>query len=492
MEENNSDTQLAVQKKGKGFFQRQPKNAAEGLVRGLTSVGVGVFAGVAGVVASPLIGAQTDGGVGFAKGAAKGLANLVLLPAAGVILGTMQIGQGIINTPESVRSILQDGPEEQGKATQDLNPEDKGAIVKDEHLYTEARKRVMDAALLQMKDSGSVKSHSSGKSTSDKSLNKGEGSAQGAGASASGPEEPVAPSDKFHKETEFYDVLGVSPDAPAAEIKKAYYKLARELHPDKNQGDESAGQKFQELGEAYQTLMDPEQRQAYDRHGRAALESTFMDPGEFYSMAFGVDSFKHMVGELTVAFTAGEDVTDDEVNRFQASREQELAKLLKTRLDDWVWGSKEKFVEGALAEMEELRQQNFGRQMLRCIGYVYFHKAQVLLGLHHTVTSIPGYLLALHQQGHAFSTKYRAVSAVYKIQDLKKKTEAGGEDGEGEMPTESLPVFLDSVWLISVLDIESTLRHVVELVVMDKTIIKGDREKRARGIMKLGKVFSQA
>jgi molecular chaperone DnaJ len=66
-------------------------------------------------------------------------------------------------------------------------------------------------------------------------------------------------------EKDFYAVLGVSKTADANEIKKAYRKLARTLHPDHNPGDARAEAKFKEVGEAYAVLSDPEQRQQYDR-----------------------------------------------------------------------------------------------------------------------------------------------------------------------------------------------------------------------------------
>lgn len=65
----------------------------------------------------------------------------------------------------------------------------------------------------------------------------------------------------------YYDILGVDKDADQSEIKKAYRKKARKYHPDVNQDDERAQEKFQEVQEAYEVLSDPEKRQRYDSLG---------------------------------------------------------------------------------------------------------------------------------------------------------------------------------------------------------------------------------
>jgi molecular chaperone DnaJ len=72
---------------------------------------------------------------------------------------------------------------------------------------------------------------------------------------------------------DYYDVLGVSRDAGDAEIKKAFRRLARELHPDVNSHDPDAEEKFKEAAEAYEVLSDPERRATYDRYGHDGLRS---------------------------------------------------------------------------------------------------------------------------------------------------------------------------------------------------------------------------
>jgi len=108
-------------------------------------------------------------------------------------------------------------------------------------------------------------------------------------------------------EMDYYQVLGVSRDATADEIKKAYRKLAMKYHPDKAKGDKKqAEEKFKQISEGYAVLSNPEKKKAYDEFGSQAFKAKFsqedifrgFDFGEFSDFGLSDNIFSRIFGGL--------------------------------------------------------------------------------------------------------------------------------------------------------------------------------------------------
>jgi molecular chaperone DnaJ len=143
---------------------------------------------------------------------------------------------------------------------------------------------------------------------------------------------------------DYYEVLGVERTAAGEEIKRAYRKLAVKFHPDKNPDDLQAEEKFKELGEAYDVLMDPEKRAAYDRFGHAAFAQGgagfgggFHDPFEIFREVFGAGGFG---GGLFETFFGGGSGQRTEDRR----RGSDLRYDMEIRLEEAAFGA-EKTIE---------------------------------------------------------------------------------------------------------------------------------------------------
>lgn len=141
---------------------------------------------------------------------------------------------------------------------------------------------------------------------------------------------------------DYYDVLGVQRGVDEKEIKRAYKRLAMKLHPDRNQGDKEAAEKFKEVQEAYDVLGDKEKRAAYDQYGHAAFEQGGHGGfGGFNGADFG-DIFGDMFGDI---FGGGR-------SRQRVVRGEDLRYDIEITLEEAVRGVKKEIHLNTLAECD--------------------------------------------------------------------------------------------------------------------------------------------
>src|SRR5436190_278896 len=100
---------------------------------------------------------------------------------------------------------------------------------------------------------------------------------------------------------DYYEILGVTREAGESDVKKAFRRLARELHPDVNNHDPEAEEKFKEAAEAYEVLSDPERRSIYDRYGHEGLTSGGYAPS-FEGFGSFADIFDAFHGRSVLGF----------------------------------------------------------------------------------------------------------------------------------------------------------------------------------------------
>eukprot|EP01069_Polyplicarium_translucidae_P001730 Polyplicarium_translucidae@DN1787_c0_g1_i2.p1 len=269
------------------FSTRKPKDFGAGLISGLKSVGKGIGMGVGGLVGAPVIGAAQQGVPGFVKGLGSGIVMAVALPVTGLGVGAYQVTRGVANTPEAVKKTRA------GKKWDKKSREwkDRWYALDEEAQYV----RAMNIAIEAEK--------------SEEAAHRG---------SPERAQHATGSGGKAVVDTTYYDVLTVAPDAEQSEIRKMYYKLARDCHPDRHPDDPFAKEQFQLLGEAYQVLGDEDRRREYDQHGMDVAQSMpIIDSSFFFMMLFGSEALEPYIGKLKMAMfvESGEDhaVSEEEM-----------------------------------------------------------------------------------------------------------------------------------------------------------------------------------
>ncbi|GIX61684.1 DnaJ protein, putative [Babesia caballi] len=459
-----------------GFFStRKPRHAGAGLVSGIKSITKGVALGAASLVVCPVVGGHQNGMTGFVKGMGAGVLGAVALPVTGVGVAGYQIGRGVVSTPNAIYQ------RSNGKKW------DKRHCEWRDNWYSleEEAKEVMGAV------------HRQAETVRDRAR-----TAQSAGREGM---KSVKVAD-----TEFYDILGVSPSATQPEIKRQYYKLAKEYHPDKT-GDAKSAEKFMKLGEAYQVIGDEERRRMYDMHGKAVCdEMPILDSSLFFMVLFGSDDFEPYVGKLRMALymeleldNSGYAPTSNDFEVAQWDREVKLALTLRDLVRPYVCGDLENWYAELLHKAKSLCTNSFSVELVETIGWTYRNVANRYIGKWDTFMGIGGKVAKFQEQSKSFGKSVKAFTSMIKTAVAERSVNRSrGDAGESEnllneqymkdVCEHSLPAIMDAMLNICLMDVQSTVKEAAKRIVRDMAVDEHWRRKRAEGLGLMGRAFMLA
>ncbi|EEA05376.1 DnaJ domain-containing protein [Cryptosporidium muris RN66] len=497
------------------FSTRRPKDAMAGFSSGMKTVGKGVAAGVASLVAAPVVGAAREGVPGFFKGIGAGLLAAVALPVTAVGVAGYQVARGVANTPEAITES------NKGRKW------DKKNRCWIEYYYS------LDDEINQVLEAESTSNDKPSENNTSSPIPM---SQSFVGDSKCDSTTFPSSSSAYVKvvDTTYYDLLGVSPSASADEIRRQYYRKAKQYHPDKNPDDNEAKEKFQKLGEAYQILADPERRNRYNEHGLGATQDMpVIDSSLIFTLLFGSDSLETYVGKLKMVSlveiaTGGpsnnSSIVEEILETQQHKRVIYLAIKMREKISEVInefdpenstakSNSEvlEKWRETVKDEAMKLCSNSFCDAMVEAIGWSYENYGSQFLGKIDTFLGIAGRYAKFQAKTRGVasawkmaSTAIRTAMAAQNLQTAMQREEEQRQNAKDNEDTkqnidastktqlqfeETLPLILETMLQITLMDIEDTIRTISKKLVKDMGVDINVRKQRAMALVELGSIF---
>ena len=321
------------------------------------------------------------------------------------------------------------------------------------------------------------------------------------------------------KDRRYYDLLGVDTNASPSQIKRAYYKAAKLLHPDAN-----SAERFREISVAYQVLSDDKKRARYNRQGITESDGDSMDidPLLFFSVLLGSDLVEDYVGDIGIAsfvdsiyrlsqgsaegFDPRDLWTDTDLS--QQKRRVDIASNLRRRVESYVNGddsAREEFTKQCRMEAEKIAETTFGPTYLMAIGDALVVHSDEYIGQHDTLLGVGGQLASLRRVGHGLTARIKTGKAflavakqgieAYRSSDgAQMFTDEASKDDQAQLLMEigekTLPSVLELVLQIVANDIRKTLKYSCTKLFADAgSTSKEERLQRARAVSIIGKEF---
>jgi hypothetical protein len=348
------------------------------------------------------------------------------------------------------------------------------------------------------------------------------------------------------KESTFYDILNVQPDATKPQIKKAYYNMALTIHPDKSD-DLSAEEQFRQLNSIYKILMSDDSRSLYDEHGSCYVtqmsektDSTAqVDPYIFFSTLFGSHVVELYVGDLGISSMVDNILllTERADTQYQANskgfwyesaqqvrRQVRIASHLRSRIESYVNDENvtlEEFQTSCTYEADALAsslRDNFRTESLlkgiasgliaESIEYLVAPMFRPMFGSYFEIKSLTHNLRvdrdlerAVRKAMMKYSRQTSTANTHDEVDDEDEKTntrdDCGGMDDDGKdldalLQAMSAPRMWNVLLDFNVNDVARTVREASRRVLYDCGPEKQLRLKKATALNALGRAFHEA
>mmetsp|Transcript_18430 Transcript_18430/g.44329 ORF Transcript_18430/g.44329 Transcript_18430/m.44329 type:complete len:549 (+) Transcript_18430:86-1732(+) len=340
----------------------------------------------------------------------------------------------------------------------------------------------------------------------------GAGAGAGAGGSGFGGGQKTSITTAAGDE-DYYDILKVARDATPAQIKKAYYKEARQWHPDKNPNNPEAEHKFKAISEAYEVLSDPQKRTIYNERGKEGVHASAsgqVDPRQVFRMMFGGDAFVEVFGDvcelpmlkqMLTGMDAGGRVdmsspqAQEQLKRQEDVYCKQLSNKLKAKLEEHKAGNDKTFLELCERDAMELCEAPGGVELLKMVGYIYAQEGKQYGG---RFLGLEGFFAQIQEKAHVATTGAAvivdAVKTASMAQEYSQRQQMGAARGlspeqQRAMDEKMMRSGLNVVWKMGKLLLEERVRRVCDIMMSAVDSQRSKVEELAAALILMGEHY---
>lgn len=407
------------------FYYKNPCSLIDGFTNGIYNISSGTFLGLASLIIGPYILYKENGKKGIIQGLFAGSAGFICMPILGILMGTQQIVKGIVNTPKSIYSKYN------GKIWNSENNEWINYNLKDETKYYS----------ISIEDFKNTFNTDQTINESKKNIN------------------------NIVKDDKLYKILEIDTNANGKEIKKAYYKLAKKYHPDKNKNSSNTN-KFKDIAKAYQILGNNELKKKYDKYGLESLKNKeILNSKKLYTLLIGNENLYIYTGELLVTLLLNLDDNHPlKILNFQIKKKNifvanNLCKTLNYYLENNIKDSEKFYIN----KRNQVSINIFDKFIINIIGNIYIGTAKNFLKKKINIYNVKNY----------FYNRYHLIKSLTKLRE-KNNTD------------KFVYIILDLI----ILDLNKNLNKSCNKILYDHSVSKNIRIKRANGLLFIGKIFN--